>query len=115
MAMWGIVRTCSSSKRGIVQSAVKLSGKVEKLKSGKVSGKVRLAWLGGFALLGLAACSAPPAAVKSGPAWEVENPIQKPKPAPLGMEVFFEDMKTPDPPRVRLGRWLFYENGRSGG
>ena len=36
------------------------------------------------------------------PAWERENPI-KPGTAPLGMEVFFEDVKPPSPASVRLG------------
>ena len=45
----------------------------------------------------------------SGPAWERENPIKPPTPAPLGMEVFFEDVKPPSPASVRLGRWLFYD------
>jgi hypothetical protein len=29
----------------------------------------------------------------TGPAWERENPIKPPASAPLGMEVFFEDVK----------------------
>ena len=43
------------------------------------------------------------------PAWERENPIKPPAPPPLGMEVFFEDVKPPSPASVRLGRWLFYD------
>jgi cytochrome c peroxidase len=43
------------------------------------------------------------------PAWERENPIKPPAPAPLGLEVFFEDVKPPSPASVRLGRWLFYD------
>jgi cytochrome c peroxidase len=45
----------------------------------------------------------------TGPAWERETPIKPPAPAPLGMEVFFEDVKPPSPGSVRLGRWLFYD------
>lgn len=60
--------------------------------------------------VGAAACgSAQPDEKPSGPAWERENPIKPPAPAPLGMEVFFEDVKPPSPPSVRLGRWLFYD------
>ncbi len=57
-----------------------------------------------------AACgSAQPDPASAGPAWERENPIKPPAPAPLGMEVFFEDTKPPSPASVRLGRWLFYD------
>jgi cytochrome c peroxidase len=57
-----------------------------------------------------AACgSTQPEAKRPAPAWERENPIQPPAPAPLGMEVFFEEVKPPVPARVRLGRWLFYD------
>lgn len=73
------------------------------------------AWHGcvGAAILaiGVVACggssSEPPAS--TGPAWERENPIKPPAPSPLGMEVFFEDVKPPSPASVRLGRWLFYD------
>jgi cytochrome c peroxidase len=59
---------------------------------------------------GVAACgSTPPAEKPAAPAWEVENPITPPVPPPLGMEVFFEDVKPPSPASVRLGRWLFYD------
>jgi cytochrome c peroxidase len=37
------------------------------------------------------------------------EPDQAAAPAPLGMEVFFEDVKPPSPASVRLGRWLFYD------
>jgi len=58
----------------------------------------------------VAACgSAQPDPASAGPAWERENPIKPPAPAPLGMEVFFEDTKPPSPASVRLGRWLFYD------
>jgi cytochrome c peroxidase len=44
------------------------------------------------------------------PPWEAENPIRPPAPPPLGMELYFADVKTPpDPTSVRLGRWLFYD------
>ena len=44
------------------------------------------------------------------PPWEAENPIRPLAPPPLGMELFFADIKTPpDPKSVRLGRWLFYD------
>jgi cytochrome c peroxidase len=49
------------------------------------------------------------------PAWEVENPIRPPAPAPVGMEFYFADVKTPpNPASVRLGRWLFYDTRLSG-
>jgi len=44
------------------------------------------------------------------PEWERENPVTPIAPPPLGMEDFFAGAKhTPDPKRVRLGRWLFYD------
>jgi cytochrome c peroxidase len=44
------------------------------------------------------------------PEWERDNPIKPLAPPPLGMEDFFAAVKTPpDPKRVRLGRWLFYD------
>ena len=44
------------------------------------------------------------------PEWELGNPIAPLAPPPLGMEDFFAGAKTtPDPKRVRLGRWLFYD------
>ena len=49
------------------------------------------------------------------PPWEVENPIRPLEPPPLGLEYYFEDAKqSPDPRRVRLGRWLFYDKRLSG-
>jgi cytochrome c peroxidase len=72
------------------------------------------AWYGcvGAAILaiGVVACggSSSRETPPPGPAWERENPI-KPPAAPLGMEVFFEDVKPPSPASVRLGRWLFYD------
>jgi cytochrome c peroxidase len=61
--------------------------------------------------IGATACggSTPPAEKSTGPAWERENPIKPAAPPPLGMEVFFEDVKPPSPASVRLGRWLFYD------
>jgi cytochrome c peroxidase len=53
--------------------------------------------------------STTPAEKSAVPAWERENPIKPPAPPPLGMEVFFEDVKPPSPASVRLGRWLFYD------
>jgi cytochrome c peroxidase len=46
----------------------------------------------------------------TGPAWEADNPIRPLSPPPLGMEFYFAEAKTlPAPPRVRLGRWLFFD------
>jgi cytochrome c peroxidase len=60
--------------------------------------------------IGAMACgSTTPVEKSTVPAWERENPIKPPAPAPLGMEVFFEDVKPPSPASVRLGRWLFYD------
>ena len=53
--------------------------------------------------------STTPGEKSAAPAWERENPIKPPAPPPLGMEVFFEDVKPPSPASVRLGRWLFYD------
>jgi cytochrome c peroxidase len=59
---------------------------------------------------GIAACGSPsPEEKPTGPAWERENPIDPPAPPPLGMEVYFEDVRPPSPASVRLGRWLFYD------
>ena len=41
--------------------------------------------------------------------WERENPIVPNRPAPFGMELFFQRVAAPRPERVRLGRWLFYD------
>ncbi len=58
------------------------------------------------------------AAAACGPAlppWEAENPIRPLAAPPLGMELYFEEVKTPpDPKSVRLGRWLFYDTRLSG-
>jgi cytochrome c peroxidase len=43
------------------------------------------------------------------PEWELANPIQPIASPPLGMEDFLAGAKPPDPKRVRLGRWLFYD------
>jgi len=49
------------------------------------------------------------------PAWEAENPVRPLAPPPLGMDLYFEEVKTPpDPKSVRLGRWLFYDTRLSG-
>ena len=65
--------------------------------------------------IGAAACGSTPPAEKSAvPAWERENPIKPLAPPPLGMELYFEDVKPPTPARVRLGRWLFYDTRLSG-
>jgi cytochrome c peroxidase len=46
----------------------------------------------------------------TGPAWEADNPIRPLSPPPLGMEFYFAEAKTvPTLPRVRLGRWLFFD------
>lgn len=42
-------------------------------------------------------------------ALEADNPIMPNAPAPYGMEEFFAAGVQPDPARVRLGRWLFYD------
>lgn len=58
----------------------------------------------GAALCAVAACQT------AVPSWEAENPIRPLAPPPLGMELYFADVKTPpDPKSVRLGRWLFYD------
>ncbi len=71
----------------------------------------RRAGVGALLCAGVVAlgCSAGP------PPWEVDNPIQPLAPPPLGLEFYFEDAKqAPDPARVRLGRWLFYDRRLSG-
>ncbi|HLG57106.1 MAG TPA: cytochrome c peroxidase [Vicinamibacterales bacterium] len=78
-----------------------------------MSREVFCRWLGGAVILavGVAACGSSPreANAPAGPPWEIESPIQPLKAAPLGMEVYFEDVEAPPPARVRLGRWLFYD------
>jgi cytochrome c peroxidase len=47
--------------------------------------------------------------------WEADNPVRPLAPPPLGMDIYFEELKTPpDPKSVRLGRWLFYDTRLSG-
>src|SRR5687767_15009692 len=47
--------------------------------------------------------------------WEADNPVRPLAPPPLGMDIYFEEVKTPpDPKSVRLGRWLFYDTRLSG-
>lgn len=56
------------------------------------------------------ACAAARNCAGAPPPWEAENPIRPLAPTPLGLELYFEDAElTPDPTRVRLGRWLFYD------
>lgn len=45
----------------------------------------------------------------SAPPWEAENAVRPVAPPPLGMEDFLASAAPPDPARVRLGRWLFYD------
>ena len=44
---------------------------------------------------------------------DADNPIVSNPPAPFGMEEFFAASDSPDPSRVRLGRWLFYDTALS--
>ena len=44
---------------------------------------------------------------------DADNPIAPNPPAPFGMEEFFAASHEPDPARVRLGRWLFYDTALS--
>lgn len=49
------------------------------------------------------------------PPWERDNPVRPLAPPPLGMDLYFEEVKSPpDPKSVRLGRWLFYDTRLSG-
>lgn len=42
--------------------------------------------------------------------WEIANPIRPLSPPPLGMAFYLSQSKdTVQPPRARLGRWLFYD------
>lgn len=44
------------------------------------------------------------------PLWEEENPLTPLPSPPLGIDASFEDLaEPPTPERVRLGRWLFYD------
>ena len=73
------------------------------------------AWRQITAALLLYACASAWSCASEPPAWEVENPIRPVAPPPLGLELYFEDAETtPDPARVRLGRWLFYDTRLSG-
>ena len=66
----------------------------------------------GVWLVAAAACGSTGASI---PAWEAANPVTPLSPPPLGMELYFEEAKTPpDPKSVRLGRWLFYDRRLSG-
>ena len=48
------------------------------------------------------------------PAWEAANPIQPLPEIPLGINASFDQLEVPPTPeRVRLGRWLFFENRMS--
>ena len=44
---------------------------------------------------------------------DADNPITPNPPAPFGLEEFFAASHEPDPKRVRLGRWLFYDTDLS--
>lgn len=50
-------------------------------------------------------CAAPPTAAQL----DADNPVVPNAPPPYGMEAFFDGSPQPDPQRVRLGRWLFYD------
>ena len=43
------------------------------------------------------------------PAWEAGNPIRPVPDPPLGLDAYFADREPPNPARVRLGRWLFFD------
>lgn len=54
----------------------------------------------------LSACQPGPTAAQL----EADNPVRPNAPPPFGMEEFFkESPQQPQPARVRLGRWLFYD------
>lgn len=53
----------------------------------------------------LAACERAPTAAQL----EADNPVRSNAPPPFGMEEFFAGATEPSPARVRLGRWLFYD------
>ena len=74
-----------------------------------------LAGLAASALLLLAGCraAAPGAGVAaaptSPPAWEADNPLRPLPPPPLGSPADFTATPWVTPPKVRLGRWLFFD------
>jgi cytochrome c peroxidase len=45
---------------------------------------------------------------------DTDNPVREVPAAPYGLEEFFEGVPPPQPARVRLGRWLFYDTRLSG-
>jgi cytochrome c peroxidase len=45
---------------------------------------------------------------------EADNPVTPVAAPPYGVEEFFEGAAVPEPSRVRLGRWLFYDTRLSG-
>ncbi|MDP2319015.1 MAG: cytochrome c peroxidase [Acidobacteriota bacterium] len=53
----------------------------------------------------IAACGRGP----TGAQLDADNPIRPNAPPPFGMEEFFAGAPEPSPARVRLGRWLFYD------
>jgi cytochrome c peroxidase len=60
------------------------------------------------AVFGAVSCQSPQPA--SSAPWENENPLLPPASPPLGLELYFADIKSPPAPAsVRLGRWLFYD------
>lgn len=65
------------------------------------------------AVVALAVALAVAFVFRSGPTrsrLEADNPIRPLSPPPFGMEEFFAEAPVqPDPARVRLGRWLFYD------
>ena len=44
---------------------------------------------------------------------DADNPVTPNPPSPFGVEEFFAGSHEPDPKRVRLGRWLFYDTDLS--
>ncbi len=61
-------------------------------------------WLAACAVLGLVACGPSRSQLES------DNPVRPNAPPPFGMEEFFKDLPhQPVPTRVRLGRWLFFD------
>lgn len=59
-----------------------------------------------WAAVSLSACQSGPTAAQL----DADNPVRPNAPPPFGMEEFFKEApQQPQPNRVRLGRWLFYD------
>ena len=70
---------------------------------GEVVARVR--WRCTVLLVLAAGCASEP------PAWELENPVLPLPEAPLGSDINLASLpEPPTPARVRLGRWLFFDN-----